>query len=174
MLQRYALGITKRLGPTLMIDADGRHAAAGGAFAGFILQLEFPCHRAVAHLGNGELHFDAVAELEGLGKIAIHIHPRPTAERAVEDQHAAGFEKGMLGLFHIAQDVGEMHPPAGIGVGKCDLAMMAVKGRIHDHSKRLTSTEALWPPKPKLLLNATFISASRATFGTQSRSHSGS
>ena len=145
-----------------------------GAFAGFVLQLKFPCHRAVADLGDGELHFDAVAELQGFGKIAIHIHPWPAAERAIKDQHATRFEKGMLGLLDIAQDVREMHPPAGIGVGKCDLAMMAVKGRVHDHSNRLTSTEALWPPKPKLLLNATLTSASRATFGTQSRSHSGS
>ena len=49
----------------------------------------------------------------------------------------------MLGLLDIAQDVREMHPPAGIGVRKCDLAMMAIKRRFHDHSKRLTSTEAL-------------------------------
>lgn len=172
--QRRAFGGGERLWSAFMIDANSRHATLRGAFAGFVLQLEFPCHRAVADLGDGELHFDAIAELEGLGKIAIHIHPRPAAERAIEYQYAARFEKGMLGLLHIAQDVREMHPPAGIGVGKCDLAMMSVKGRIHDHSNRLISTEALWPPKPKLLLSATLTSASRATFGTQSRSHSGS
>jgi hypothetical protein len=38
----------------------------------------------------------------------------------------------------------------------------------------LTSTEALCPPKPKLLLMAVLIGTSRAVFGTQSRSHSGS
>ena len=157
-----------------MIDAHGRHATTRGAFTGFVLQLKFPGHRAVADLGDGELHFDAVAELKRLGKIAIHIHPRPAAERAIVYQHAARFEKGVLGLLNIAQDVRKMHPPAGIGVGECDLAMMSVKRRVHDHSKRLTSTEALWPPKPKLLLNAILTSASRATFGTQSRSHSGS
>ena len=114
-----------------------------GTFAGIVLQLKFPCHRAVADLSKGKLHFNAIAELQRLGKIAMHIHPRPTAERAIEDQHATRFEKGVLGLFDIAKNVWEMHPPAGIGVGKRDLAMMAIKGGVHDHSKRLTSTEAL-------------------------------
>jgi hypothetical protein len=43
--------------------------------------------------------------LQGLGKIAIHIHPWPAAERAIKDKHAARFEKGMLGLLDLAQDV---------------------------------------------------------------------
>ncbi len=78
--------------------------------------------------------------------------------RAIEDQDAARFEKRVFGRLEVAEDVREVHPAAGIGVAEGDLAGMAVERGIHPYSNLLTRTEALWPPKPKLLLMATLTS----------------
>jgi len=59
-------------------------------------------------------------------------------------------------------------------VGAVPSCAQTVENRRSDYSWRLRTRVALWPPKPKELLMQASTLSSRALFGTQSRSHSGS
>jgi len=122
----------------------------GGLGAAAVLvdakDAELVVDRAIFHRFDGQMDVNRVAEAQRRGKFALGARARPAHQLAglgINQVDPSGFEEVALRGLHIFKEIGEMHEPRHVGLGKFDAScggMFICHAQTHAQTRTFGNT----------------------------------